>query len=274
MAFKIRTHTAKKELKEPIEFVSAVEKLGFILSDNIGTLWMVLAVTLVAGGGVGAYWFYQQKQESRAAKLEYHARQYYQNENSGEPAEGSLSHDENIKKAIEIYQELIRDYPNTGAASLAHYYLGNAFLELHDLDSATTSYQSFLEGDPKSNVLKGMTHLRLGYAYLEKNHPDNAAKAFESVGDIPGALNHDLSTYELGRLYESLGNRDQAVKYYQRVVNRFPNSTFLPQTLARLTILGVPAGISDRADQAGQAIGKPDKELPPPAAAGQETPDS
>ena len=271
MAFKIRIHTTKKELKEPTEFVSAAEKLGWILSDNIGTLWMVLVVTLVAGGGIGAYWFYQQKQESRAATLEFQARQYYQDENSGESGEGHLSHEENFKKAIEIYQELIRDYPNTRAASLAHYYLGNSFLELHDLDSATTSYQSFLEGDPKSNVLKGMTHLRLGYAYLEKNHPDNAAKAFESVGDIPGALNHDLSIYELGRLYESLGKRDEAVMYYQRVVNRFPNSMFLPQTRARLTILGIPAGTTDQADQ---AIGNPEEELPPLAEAGQETPDS
>ena len=268
MTFKIRIHTTKKELKEPTEFVSAMDKLGFILSDNIGTLWMILAVTLVAGGGIGAYWFYQQKQESRAAALEFQARQYYQDENSGESGEGHLSHEENFKKAIEIYQELIRDYPNTRAASLAYYYLGNAFLEIHELDSATKSYQSFLEGDPKSSVLKGMTQQRLGYAFLEKNLTDDAAKAFKAVGSIPGALNHDLSAYELGRLYESLGKRDEAVKYYQNVVNSFPNSTFFSHARARLTLLGVPLEIPD------QAVVNPETELPNPPESKQKAPDS
>ncbi|MBI3811842.1 MAG: tetratricopeptide repeat protein [Nitrospirae bacterium] len=56
---------------------------------------------------------------------------------------------------------------------------------------------------------------------------------------MAGALNKDLADYELGRIHEASGKKDEAIKYYQEIVKRYPDSLFFADAQKYLTAMGV-----------------------------------
>ncbi|MBI3610022.1 MAG: tetratricopeptide repeat protein [Nitrospirae bacterium] len=239
MAYKIRVVTRKQQLKKPDEFISAVDWLGEKIREQAKLLWAVLAVVLVIGAGIGAYVFHQQQQEARAAALAFQGLQYYRQQVPGGELGAALSKEENYKKAVEQFEKVLQDFPQTPTAPIAQYYLGNAYLELKDFESAAAAYRAFLEKNPKNDILAGLTYQRLGYVFLAKDSFQEASLAFESIDRLAGALNKDEADYELGRLDETLGKKEEAITRYQEIVNRFPESLFLAEAQKRLSALGV-----------------------------------
>ena len=240
MAYKIRVASRKEQLKKPDEFIGMMDRLGDTMIENARLVWTLVAVVLVIGAGIGAYWFYQEQQKSRAAALEYQALRYYRQHVPADEKGVAPPKEDNFKKALEQFQKIIQEYPRTPSASIAQLYIGNVQMELKDFDSAVSAYQVFLEKSPKDEFLAGMAYQRLGYAYLQKNSFEEARKAFESAERLAGAINKDQVGYELGRIDETLGKKDEAIKRYQEVVTKYPDSLFLAEAQRRLTALGVP----------------------------------
>jgi len=239
MAYKIRVATRKQQLKKPDEFISTLDWLGEQIRKRAKLVWTVVGLLIFVGAGIGAYWFYQHQQETRALSLEFQGSQYFRQQPPGDEKTPAASQEENYKKAIEQYQKTIQDYPATPAAAVAQLYLGNAYMELKDFDSAVSSYRSFLDKKPRSDIMAGLAYQRLGYAYLAKNDFEDAQKAFESVDQLPGAMNKDQVDYELGRVNETLGKKEEAIKRYQEITKQYSDSLFLAEAQQRLTALGV-----------------------------------
>jgi TolA-binding protein len=239
MAYKIRVATRKEQLRKPDEFIGTMDRLGDAIRRNARIAWMIIGMALVIGAGIGAYMLYQEHQNSRAASLEYQGLQYYRQQPPTDDKTAASSPAENYKKAVEQFQKIAQEYPRTPSGMLSQLYLGNAYMELKEFDSAIPAYRAFLEMNPKNDILAGSAYQRLGYAYLAKNDIDNARQVFESVERLAGALNRDQVGFELGRIDEAQGKNDAAIKRYQDVVSRYPDSLFLSEAQRRLSALGV-----------------------------------
>ena len=239
MAYKIRVATRKQQLKKPDEFISTLDWLGEQIRERAKLVWSVIGLLAFIGSGIGAYWFYQQQQETRALSLEFQGSQYFRQQPPSDEKTTATSKEENYKRAIEQYQKTIQDYPGTPSAAIAQLYLGNAYMELKDFNSAVSAYRSFLDIKPQNDIMAGLAYQRLGYAYLAKNDFEEAQKAFESVEHLPGAMNKDQVDYELGRVSETLGKKEEAIKQYQEIGKQYPDSLFLAEAQLRLTALGV-----------------------------------
>ena len=239
MAYKIRVATSKEQLKKPDEFIGTVDWLGDKIQEHSKLAWMIVGIMLLAGAGIGAAWFYQEQQKNRAASLEYEGLRYYRQQVPADGKGAAPPKEENYKKAVEQFQKVLQEFPRTPSASIAQFYIGNAHMELNDFDSAISAYRAFLEKKPKNDILAGMAYQRLGYAYLAKNSPEEARQAFESVDRLAGAINKDQVSYELGRMDETSGKKDEGVKRYQEIISRYPDSLFLAEAQRRLSALGV-----------------------------------
>lgn len=239
MAYKIRVATRKQQLKKPDEFISTVDWVGEQIQKRAKLFWTVFGLLGVIGAGIGGYWFYQHQQENRASALEFQGSQYFRQQPPVDEKATAASKEENYKKAIEEYQKTIQNYPGTPSAIIAHLYLGNAYMELKDFDSAVSAYRSILDKKPLNDIMAGLVYQRLGYAYLAKNNVEDARKAFESVDHLTGAMNKDQVDYELGRVNETLGKKEEAIKRYQEIVKQYSDSLFLAEAQQRLTALGV-----------------------------------
>jgi TolA-binding protein len=239
MAYKIRVATRKNQLKKPDEFIGTLDRLGEMIREQATLVGSVLALLVVAGAAYGAYWFYQENQKNHAANLEFQGLEYYRQEVPPDPKTASPSKEEAYKKAVEEFQTVLKQYPGTSSAEIAQFYIGNANMELKDFDAAIAAYRALVEKKTKNDILLGMAYQRLGYAYLEKRESDEARTAFEAVGAVPGAINKDQADLELGRLYESTGEKEDAIKRYHEIVSQYPDSMFLAEAQGRLTALGV-----------------------------------
>lgn len=242
MAYKIRVISKKPELKKPDEFVSTVDQLTGAVRTRARLLLAIFGILVLLGGAIGGFVWYSVRQEQSASVLEMEAARYYHQpvestpQDKGDPQ--SLRA-ENLKKAIELYQRVVAQYPRTKAAAWSRYYLGNSYLELGDYDGAISAYQVFIKRHPGSTFLIAMAWQRLGYAYLAKGDLKQAEMFFEAVANGKEAQNKDQSLFEIGRLREFQGRKQEAITPYQEMVNKYPDSVLAAEAKARLRALGV-----------------------------------
>ncbi|HSG06577.1 MAG TPA: tetratricopeptide repeat protein [Nitrospiria bacterium] len=239
MAYKIRTGSRKQELKKPDEFVSLLDRIQHWGMENTRFLSIFFLVLVVAGAAAGGIYLYQDRQAQKASGLEFKALQFFQQQGQAVEEADTLTPEENYKKAVDLFQQIIRDFPRTPSATMARYYLANAYLNLKDFEAAVKAYQDFLKIEKRDIILRGLVLQRLGYAYLSKNEPEKAIEAFKTAIAMEGIMNKDQVYYELGHLYHMLGKNDEAIPNYQAVAEQFPDSLFLSASQTHLRELGV-----------------------------------
>ena len=231
----------KQELKKPDEFISTVERLTELAQVHGKRLLLMAGLLIMVGAVVVGVFLYQLKQEKWAAALEFEAASYYhQPVTIPSEVEGDQSlREENLRKAIDLYREVVTRYPRTKAAALSQYYLGNSHLELSDHEHAIAAYQDFIQQYDHFPSLLALVRQRLAYAYLGQGDLEAAKNAFEDLVAFEGALNKDQVLYELGRLYETEGKNEEAIQRYQQIVESQPGTIFTTEARVRLLELGV-----------------------------------
>ena len=97
----------------------------------------------------------------------------------------------------------------------AHHDLGTAFKEMGLVDEAISEFQQALRaaaGHLPSYEL-------LGQCFIDKGEPEAAVRTLTKALDLPYEIEDELMGiyYYLGRAHEHLGNKPQAVEFYDRV---------------------------------------------------------
>ncbi len=97
----------------------------------------------------------------------------------------------------------------------AHYDLGTAYKEMGLLDEAVAEFQQALRAS--SSHLP--TYEILGQTFIEMGKTEAAVRTLERALEAPFEIEDELIAiyYYLGRAYETQGNREGAVEFYDRV---------------------------------------------------------
>ena len=264
MAYKIRIINKKQELKRPDEFISTMDRLSESVRVRARTVLLVAGLIFAAAAGFGGWIWFQAQQEEIAAEVAFRAAAFYHDAGAPSAEEGDTkpTREENLEKSIELYRQVVTHYPRTRSAFLSRYYLGNAFLELGKYDEAISEYQVFVERHPDSPMFIGLAYQRQGYSYLSKGEKEAAQVSFENSLATEQTLNKDQVLFELGRLHERQGKKEDAVGKYQTLIGDHPDSLLAHEARVRLRGLGVtmtePAAVEDSSGQSSST------ENPPP----------
>ncbi len=240
MSYKIRV-PSKTTTVDETQLLTGIERLLVTLEEHrravfVGGGVVFLAVLVVAG----VFWFdYQMGQ--KALSLDQEATRHYLTR----PADKPEIADKNLKEAIALYRQVVEQYPRTASAPIAQYHLGNALVQANDLDAAIEAYKRFVVLYGSNSSLLALVQQRLAYAYLLKGDRDQAAKAFSSIIDMPGALNKDHALFELGKLEESRSRPEGALAHYQDLIRNYPNSSFASEAAVRVKVLEIKKGPDD-----------------------------
>ena len=119
-----------------------------------------------------------------------------------------------FQKMLSQFREKVSE--NIGADdATAHYDLGTAFREMGLLDEAIAEYQQAL----RASADHLPTYELLGQTFLDKNEPEAALRSLTRALDAPFEIEDELMGiyYYLGMAHESVGNKDLAVEFYDRV---------------------------------------------------------
>lgn len=128
---------------------------------------------------------------------------------------------ENPGGGAEGFLAIIDNYSGTKAGNTAKYYAGVCYLQTGDFDNAISQLESF---DADGDMLPIMKYGILGDCYSEKQ---DFAKALDMYEKASNSGNNDVlaSIYlkKLGLLNEKQGNKEAAVKAFERLRRDFPN---------------------------------------------------
>jgi outer membrane protein assembly factor BamD (BamD/ComL family) len=192
-----------------------------------------LIAILLAVGIVGGVLWLDARNTERANELYRQATAAF----ADRPVDQAAKADANLARAIELYTQVIDQYPRTPAAELALFGLGNALADKKDFAGAISAYQRYIAAYGGNKPLLGMVYQRLAYTYLLKGDTDQAVKAFSAALEVPGALNADQSMFELGKLEEAQSRPEGALARYQELMKGYPNSPFAGEAAVRIKAL-------------------------------------
>lgn len=179
---------------------------------------LLLYVVAAIGLAVGGWWLYKSmivapKQKEAVAAM-WHAQQQFDRdsfrlalENPGGGFDGFLT--------------IADKFSGTPAGNSANYYAGICYLHMGDFDNAITYLEKF---DGEGDLLPAMKYGVLGDAYSEKEDYGKALDYYEKAADA--TKNDLLAGYylkKLGMLNEHQGNKEAALKAYERLHRDFPN---------------------------------------------------
>ena len=119
-----------------------------------------------------------------------------------------------FQRMLSQFREKVSE--NIGADdATAHYDLGTAFKEMGLLDEAIAEYQQAL----RASADHLPTYELLGQTFLEKGESEAALRSLTRALDAPYEVEDELMGiyYYLGVAYEAVGNKDQALEFYDRV---------------------------------------------------------
>ncbi|NJB72274.1 tetratricopeptide (TPR) repeat protein [Saonia flava] len=188
----------------------------------------ILGVIGVIALGVLAYLAYvqfvQKPKEANAANEMYYPQQYFDQAVNGAGAERDSLYTIALRGADGKYGflDIIEEYKGTKAANIATYSAGMAYLNMQQYDNAIDYLEDFSSDDA---ILGALAKGGLGDAFMQLNQPEDALDYYEK------AISHNVNDYTTPKfLYKAgvvsldLGEKEKALKYFQRIKDEFSSS--------------------------------------------------
>lgn len=178
-------------------------------SQNRGELWLRLAELYVEKSALVD----SRKQDTYDQKL----KEYQDGKSKIKPKLDLAEAREYNKKAIQLYEWFLNDYPKDQKVSQALFFLGYNYFEIGDSKKGALYYDRLTKQFPNSPFV-GEAHFALGEYYFEN---EKWADAYKEYSKIIKDQKHRLNTFALykgGWCLYRLGRTDEAIKYLDYIV--------------------------------------------------------
>jgi tetratricopeptide (TPR) repeat protein len=119
-----------------------------------------------------------------------------------------------FEKMLAQFREKVSENIDANDA-LAHYDLGTAYMEMGLLDEAISEFQLVLRGTSEHLA----TYEMLGQTFLQKSEPEAALRSLSRGLDAPCEIEEERVGiyYYIGLAHETMGDKDTALDFYDRV---------------------------------------------------------
>jgi tetratricopeptide (TPR) repeat protein len=148
--------------------------------------------------------------------------------------EASISEYKNL---LEKFDEVVKEFPRTSSGKFSLLYIGNLHLHLGEFDEAIKAYQAFLQKAGKEKLYRYFGMEGLGYAYEEKKDYEKALEAYQKILEIGDRSQMAEPYLEMGRCYEKLGKKKEALDNYKAFLKASPKSMMTNVILEKVSNL-------------------------------------
>ena len=236
----------RKELKQPDEFITALDWAGDFLADNL--VWVIVAVAAVVvavGLAFGISTYFKHRNDAVA-------EQFYLGINA-------LS-EKNFKSAQQNFGEAAQ-HPST-LGLMAQFYLATTYLAQNQPAKARTELQAYLESG-RNPLFRQMALTQLGVANEDLHAYTKAHIAYAEAAQLQGP-EKTRAAVGAARTLALQGDRAGAIKAYQAFLDANPFTPQRPEVIEALAQLGVAPQNTNALDSGTIETGVPPAN--PPAA--------
>jgi len=141
---------------------------------------------------------------------------------------------ENPKEALSKFSALKKDLKSKSEDfKLIDYNIGYSNFTLKQYTDAAASFENFLQDDTLEKDIKDDTYIRLGDCYFALRNYRKAIKAYTTVVNTYGAES-DYAQYQIGMSYGFIDNDQDKIKALTNVVNKYQISNLKDDALFQL----------------------------------------
>ncbi len=223
---------AKDMTKEDIRRNPLAEWVGaavqFIRERKALAVGILVAIVVIASG-VAAYTWHRTVQEREAQALLVKA--------SSAMLGNAPGAQRNPDEAKKVYAEVAAKYGGTVGAEEALIRLGNLQFEGSKFDEAVAAYGSYLGSYPRGRF-RAMAVI--GKAYAEEAKGDLSAAEKTLAGSVESLKDDPLAgeAYSsLAHVYEAMKKPEDALRVYNQIAERFPQTHWAQNALQRMGAL-------------------------------------
>jgi tetratricopeptide (TPR) repeat protein len=131
--------------------------------------------------------------------------------------------DEDYNTAVEAFEKVTLDYPDSESGPGALFYLAESYYRLEQLEPALAGYRNFISTHPDHDLTE-LTHFRAATVLFKQENYREAAQAYESVTDLfPGGEYCGLAAYNAAISYQEMEDWTAAVGGFLRFLRDFPD---------------------------------------------------
>lgn len=225
---------AKNKKDENPSTISSVEetltRTEQYLEENYKTLLIGLAAIVLL---VGLGWLakiYLNKRNDEAQSQMFQAEKYLEIDS----LKLALNGDGNYLGFLDI----AKDYRFTNSANLARYCAGICYLHLGNYNEAIDFLNKYSK---KDKVIGSLAIGATGDAYVELgNLEKGVSKYIEAADYAKNSFNSPIFLMKAAEIYESTGKYQEALNLYERIQNKYPESTegtTIEKNIARVKLL-------------------------------------
>lgn len=240
----------RKEIKRD-EFASAVGRsVEYAETHSRGLIYAIVGVVVLAILAGAAYALLGNRSVKANEDLAYAMKVYAApvvpaaSKPDDRQAPSFPSEAARRQRAKALFEKVRDDYGFSDAADVAAVYLGQIAAAEGKLDRARELWTDFVDGH-EGHLLAGETRLNLIRLDRQQGKGEELVGRLRPLLDEPDApLPQDVVLFELGKTYEQLNRRSEAVATYKRIVDEFPQSAYGQEARQRMVQLDPAAALS------------------------------
>ena len=126
------------------------------------------------------------------------------------------------KRAIKLYDNVLKNYPNYQRADQVLYSLGAAYQEIKQPEKAVKNFRRLTKTYTDSRFLS-MSYVQIGEYYFDKSNPHKALEAYLQATKDTNFASYGFAVYKLAWCYYNVGELDEAINSMKRVVRYSQN---------------------------------------------------
>ncbi len=208
----------KKHLKKPDEFITFSSKVITWCRDNMkiiaGAAALVTFFLIVTSG----YFVFRASRETRARSLYEQAVALYPTDSTSPVS--PLAYAASAEKLEEVKQR----YGSTTVGIVASVDLGNIYFQQAEYDRAITCYNDFLQRTDLRHSLHDQVLESLGETHEAKGAWQEALEVYRRLASEGAPVYKTQAQLYLGRVYESIGDQQEAIVRYQNYLKENPSA--------------------------------------------------
>lgn len=194
---------------------------SFRTAEGKRRLIILLIIVVILAGIGGGFYLYLNNLNKKFHQKFTQAQNLYFEAKTVQEQEKKV---EKLKKAAQIYQEVIQQRFWSGNREEAFFYLANTFYELGDYQESIRVLEEFRKKFPDS-YFSPWANLKLALIYEKTEKYQEALELYENIGQrYPQSSVAPEALLGQARCQEYLNNEKEAIKIYRTLVSRYPLS--------------------------------------------------
>lgn len=228
---------------------NAYERVRSFYEDNTKNVQLVMAVIIILVAAVLGIFFYLRNASIKSSMLQ---------------AEGYRSYLAAVERDDkDLYLEAISKFQqayDVKISPLLLYYESDIYIRTGESDKAISSLNKLIQVFPSDEYMLPLGYSKLGSLYMLKGDYEKALDIYNKLESSNLPAYRDLALYQIANIHKKMGNEEEADKYDQLLLERFPGSPYASEIEARLKAKEAKEDEESKSDEKEKSDSKSTKE--------------